>query len=138
MVAGGGLGEDEKKADRERQRERAGGRGCDGGRRGCRTKGGRPSFADVVEDEASESVRGMRRLRERYVGQILFPPTSATSRRRNMTGREDGARYSWGRGWKRRQEEDTLRPYFSRGSIVIFIDWIPRSPGSVRAVAPML
>lgn len=22
-----------------------------------------------------------------------------------------------------------LRPYFSRGSIVIFIDWIPRSPG---------
>lgn len=52
-----------------------------------------------------------------------------------MTGREDGARYSWRRGW---QEEDTLRPYFSRGSIVIFIDWIPRSPGTVRAVAPML
>jgi len=25
--------------------------------------------------------------------------------------------------------EDMLRPYFSRGSIVIFIDWIPRSPG---------
>lgn len=27
------------------------------------------------------------------------------------------------------REEDMLRPYFSRGSIVIFIDWIPRSPG---------
>ena len=26
----------------------------------------------------------------------------------------------------REREEDTL-PYFSRGSIVIFIDWIPRS-----------
>lgn len=30
-----------------------------------------------------------------------------------------------GDGWR---EEDMLRPYFSRGSIVIFIDWIPRSP----------
>lgn len=55
------------------------------GRRGW-AKGGEPSFADVVEDEAS--VRGMRRLRERDVGQILFPPTS---RRRNMTARGWGA-----------------------------------------------
>lgn len=35
--------------------------GVDGGKRGRRTKGGGPSFADVVEDEASASVRGMSR-----------------------------------------------------------------------------
>lgn len=93
MVAGGGLREDEKKADRERERVAGGGAGngtragAGGERRryeggwmggwvGAGRRGGRRSFADVVEDEASASVRGMKRLRERDVGQILFPPTS--------------------------------------------------------------
>jgi len=47
-----------------------------------------------------------------------------------MTARGRGrgtAEMEKGRRWWR--EEDMLRPYFSRGSIVIFIDWIPRSPG---------
>lgn len=48
-----------------------------------------------------------------------------------MTAREDGGagRLRWRGGRRWRREEDMLRPYFSRGSIVIFIDWIPRSPG---------
>lgn len=40
--------------------------------------------------------------------------------------RGDGGRE--GPGAARAEVEDMLRPYFSRGSIVIFIDWIPRSP----------
>lgn len=69
MVAGGGLREDEKKADRERERVAGGARGgrhtgwqrrrrYAGGRSGGRVggwvagrRGGRRSFADVVEDE---------------------------------------------------------------------------------------
>jgi hypothetical protein len=36
-----------------------------------------------------------------------------------------------GRGRRRRRRAGgyAAPPYFSRGSIVIFIDWIPRSPG---------
>jgi len=58
-----------------------------------RYEGGRWVPDDGVGDQVSRtwsrtrqaSVRGMKRLRERDVGQILFPPTS---RRRNMTARE--------------------------------------------------
>lgn len=75
VVAGGALREDEKKAARERGRSRVGGSGAraggvsddDGGWDG-------PSFADVVEDEASEERSDCRSARD--VGQILFPPTS--------------------------------------------------------------
>lgn len=89
MVAGGGLREDEKKADRERERvagvrgngTRVGGAG-DGTRGVGWVVGWVPD--DGVGDEVSRtwsrtrraSVRGMKRLRERDVGQILFPPTS--------------------------------------------------------------
>lgn len=80
MVAGGGLREDEKKADRERERvagvrgngTRVGGAG-DGtrgvgwvvGRVGAGRRGGRRSFADVVEDEASECTRNEATARAR-------------------------------------------------------------------------
>ena len=53
--------------------------------------------------------------------------TAATTRERGGSGPKER---------ETRREEDTL-PYFSRGSIVIFIDWIPRSQ-SLRAVAPIL
>lgn len=84
MVAGGGLREDEKKADRERERvagvrgngTRVGGAGdgtrgvgwvvgWSGGWVGAGRRGGRRSFADVVEDEASECTRNEATARAR-------------------------------------------------------------------------
>lgn len=58
VMAGGALREDEKKAARERGRSRVGGSGGrvdgPGGGVGRRRGWDGPSFADVVEDEASE------------------------------------------------------------------------------------
>lgn len=76
MVAGGGLREDEKKADRERERVtgvRGDGTRTGGGGDGTRgvgwvsagRRGGRRSFADVVEDEASECTRNEATARAR-------------------------------------------------------------------------
>jgi hypothetical protein len=106
VVAGGGLREDEKKAARERETPAEGrtvrrGRvtGNDGGGGGGGGGGGvgagglrraegtgrRDARTPRVGDEVSRTwsrtsreptVRGMKRLRERDVGQILFPPTS--------------------------------------------------------------
>lgn len=78
-MAGGGLREDEKKADRERERvagvrgngTRVGGAGDGtrgvgmGGWVGAGRRGGRRSFADVVEDEASECTRNEATARAR-------------------------------------------------------------------------
>lgn len=88
-MAGGGLREDEKKADRERERVagvRGNGTRVGGAGDGTRGLGWVVGWVpdDGVGDEVSRtwsrtrrvSVRGMKRLRERDVGQILFPPTS--------------------------------------------------------------
>lgn len=73
MVAGGGLREDEKKADRVRGGARGGAEaatvrgGLDGvvGWVSAGRRGGRRSFADVVEDEASECTRNEATARAR-------------------------------------------------------------------------
>ena len=50
----------------------------------------------------------------------------AERKRRIEREREREREKGRGETGSREREEDTL-PYFSRGSIVIFIDWIPRS-----------